>query len=182
MNFTLPLINEWIQAKRCPILWTKFIFKTICFGLRNCNVNAKDKKDVYLSYIATRCLFVCLSSISPGTAGPIWLNFFCQLRLGHEMVLGQKNSGSGIRFFRKKNRSSRQFYLYTLNIFWQKSLNLLLKNAGTIKFIFYKFSSISLSFDVEEQSQFQKPLEASGEAASIYRVPHKNFVIRIFKL
>ena len=58
MNFTLPLINEWIQAKRCPILWTKFIFKTICFGLRNCNVNAKDKKDVYLSYIATRCLFV----------------------------------------------------------------------------------------------------------------------------
>ena len=76
MNFTLPLINEWIQAKRCPILWTKFIFKTICFGLRNCNVNAKDKKDVYLSYIATRCLFVCLSSISSGTAGPICLNFF----------------------------------------------------------------------------------------------------------
>jgi|OM-RGC.v1.034111666 hypothetical protein len=26
-----------------------------------------------------------------GNAGPIWLNFFCQLRLGHGMVLGQKN-------------------------------------------------------------------------------------------
>ena len=33
-----------------------------------------------LSYIATRCLrvclFVCLLPISSGTAGPIWLNFF----------------------------------------------------------------------------------------------------------
>ena len=43
------------------------------------------------------CLRVCLLPISSGTAGPIWLNFFCYLRLGHGMVLGQKNSGSGIR-------------------------------------------------------------------------------------
>ena len=35
---------------------------------------------LYLSYIATQCLrvcmFVCLCPISSGTAGPIWLNFF----------------------------------------------------------------------------------------------------------
>ena len=41
----------------------------------------------------------------------------------------------------------------------------ILKNAWNIKFSFYKFSNI-LSFEVEGQSHFQKPLEASGEAAS----------------
>ena len=63
---------------------------------------------LYISLIKQHdvCLFVCLSSISSGTAGPIWPNFFCQLRLGHGMVLGQKNSGSGIRFFRKSGKKS----------------------------------------------------------------------------
>ena len=65
----------------------------------------------------------------------------------------------------RKNRFSHHFYSYTLNIFWQKSLNLFLENAGTINFRFYKFSHI-LSFEVKGQSHFQKPLEASGEAAS----------------
>ena len=31
---------------------------------------------IYLYYIATRCLRVCLRTISSETAGPIWLNFF----------------------------------------------------------------------------------------------------------
>ena len=49
-------------------------------------------------YIATRCLFACLWLISSGTAEPIWLNFFCLLRLGHGVVLGKKKipePGSG---------------------------------------------------------------------------------------
>ena len=53
-----------------------------------------DKKPVFfnLSYIATRCLRVCLSvcllPISSGTAGPIWLNFF---------LLAPSWSGDGFR-------------------------------------------------------------------------------------
>ena len=45
---------------------------------------------------------------------------FCLLRLGQDVVLGQKK----VRI--------RDFYLYTFNIVWQKSFNLLFKNAGTI--------------------------------------------------
>ena len=77
------------------------------------------------------------------------------------MVLAKKFRTRGPVFPEiSKNRFSRHFYLYTLNIFWQKSLSLLLKNAGTIKNRFYKFSHI-LSFKMEGQSHFQKPQEAS---------------------
>ena len=51
------------------------------------------------------CVRVCLLPIFSGTAGPIWLNFFCQLRLGHGMVLSQIKSGSGIRIFRKSGKT-----------------------------------------------------------------------------
>ena len=47
--------------------------------------------------------------------------------------------------------------------FWKKSLNLILKNAEITN---YQFSNI-LSSEVEGQNHLEKPLEASGEAASI---------------
>ena len=62
-------------------------------------------KNITLPLIYSNTMFACLLPISSGTAGPIWLNFFCQLRLGHGMVLGQKNSGSGIRIFRKSGKT-----------------------------------------------------------------------------
>ena len=57
---------------------------------------------LYKRDIATQCLFasmyVCLQPISSITAGLIWLNFFCQLHLGHRVVLGQKNLDLGSSF------------------------------------------------------------------------------------
>ena len=85
---------------------------------------------LYKRDIATQCLFasmyVCLQPISSITAGLIWLNFFCQLHLGHRVVLGQKNSGSGIQFFRK----SRKIWIlgyYSTNLA-EKSLNVQLQS------------------------------------------------------
>ena len=49
-------------------------------------------------------MFACLRPISSETTGPIWLNFFCWLRLGHGVVLGQINSGFGIRFSLKSEK------------------------------------------------------------------------------
>ena len=111
------------------------------------------------------CLCVCLRPISSGTAGPIWLNFF---------LLAPSWSRDGFRpkKFRirdpvfpkiRKNRFSRHFYSYTLNIFWQKSLNLFLENAGTINFRFYKFSHI-LCFEVKGQSHFQKRIRGASNS------------------
>ena len=107
-------------------------------------------------------MFAYLWPISSGTAGPIWLNFFLSAPSWSWDGFRPKKFRTRDPVFPKirKNRFSRHFYLYTLNIYWQKSLNLFLENAGTIK-----FGNI-LSFEVEGQSYFQKPLEASGEAAS----------------
>ena len=51
------------------------------------------------------CVFVCLWPISSGTAGPIWLNFFLLAPSWSRNGLGQKNSGSGIRIFRKSGKT-----------------------------------------------------------------------------
>ena len=58
------------------------------------------------------CLFVCLCVCMyvrglspPGTAGPIWLNFFLLAPSWANLGFRPKNSGSGIRFFWKSGKT-----------------------------------------------------------------------------
>jgi len=49
-----------------------------------------------------------------GTAGPIWLNSFCLLRLGHGVVLGQKKIPDPVSgFFRKSGKTQILGYYLT---------------------------------------------------------------------
>ena len=101
---------------------------------------------------------MCACSLSPPErldSGPIWLNLF---------LLALSLSLSG---FRPKNLDTgflpSFLHIYSKYFLAKIFEYKILKNALNIKFSFYKFSNI-LSFEVEGQSHFQKPLEASGAA------------------
>ena len=89
------LLNKFLRRL------TKFKLQQLNFILTN-----TTSPSTYLSYIATRCLRVCLSSISSGTAGPIRLNFF---------LLAPSWSRDGFRpkkFRIQKNRFWREIVKY----------------------------------------------------------------------
>ena len=105
-------------------------------------------------------MYVCLQPISSGTAGQ-WTD------LAKSFLLTLSLSLSG---FRPKNLDTgflpSFLHIYSKYFLAKIFEYKILKNAWNIKLSFYKFSNI-LSFDVEGQTHFQKPLEANDEAASI---------------
>ena len=117
----------------------------------------------YLYYIATQCLLTCVYVFV--LAAYLLRNGWTVDLFGYLTYLAPSLSLGG---FRQKNLDTGfpPFLLIYSKYFLAKIFEYkILKNAWNTKFRFYKFSNI-LSFEVEGQSHFKKPLEASNEAAS----------------